>query len=141
MKQQTLKSFAISFLIASLLACGKPKSDLPETPLSPRNISGDEVSRLQNGVLVRFPATLGRVSENNCIEVFVPENYKKYNGDSKWALPSRLALEWPSFGGHQPGTNVIVTGKMIFIRNSSVPEETCNIIAGQLFEVTKIEYR
>ncbi len=90
---------------------------------------------MPNDVTVTFDAVIGRRT-NNCVELFVPDEYKKYNGDGKRAIPSRFIFNAPVI---KEGERVAVTGKMTFVRDSTDTYETCDIITGRLFDIIAIE--
>jgi hypothetical protein len=99
-----------------------------------------DISRLQHGLVVRFPATVRTRFGSNCIELFTPENFKKYDGDPKWAVSGRFLSESGFMDGLNGTRNAIVTGKMTFVRDETGTGGPCDIVAGQIFEITDIEY-
>lgn len=100
------------------------------------NVSGDYISRLPDGETVSFAAIIGDRDDNNCVEVFIPDEYKEHQGDGKWAIPSKFVFDVP---GIEKGKTVVVSGQMTFVRDSPNPRNTCNIITGRLFEVWDVK--
>jgi len=146
MKRKKLASASlILILFLSILAYNYLKSK--NRPLESnrnsqpiQNLSGAEISRLNNDVTVRFPATLVKRFGSNCIELFSQDDFKKYEADSKHAISSRFAFEPHLADQFWRTNNVIVTGKMTFLRNVSDTTKTCGIFTGHIFEITEIEY-
>jgi len=125
----------LSILVLSICCEKRQPASSDAVKLAP-DVTGNEISQLPDGHTVSFQAVLGRELGKNCVEVFVPSEYKKYSGDAKWAILSRLAIDAPYF---TEGRNVTVTGKMAFIRDSPDSRKTCGIVTGQLFEITKLD--
>ncbi len=100
-------------------------------------VTGDKIPQLKIGERAEFSAVIGKLSANNCIEVFVPDEYEKYKGDAIWAIPSRLATSVSPLGLSE-GKKAVVAGTMIRIKDSEDPLKTCNIVTGNLFEITAI---
>lgn len=131
------------FVMIFALNCKSQKNSLSvmnKTPQPVQNLNGEGISRLDNGVIVRFSATVVKQSGSNCIEVFAQDDFKKYNGDGKFAIFSRFAFEPRSIDSFEGSKNAIVTGRMTAIRDSADTNKTCGIYTGQLFEITEIEY-
>jgi hypothetical protein len=125
------------------LNCSNQKNELNATNKTSepvQNLTGEEISRLDNGKIVRFPATIVINSETDCVEIFAQDDFKKYNGDGKHAIFSRFASEPNSSDWFSRSKKAIVTGKMILIKNAIDTSKTCGIYTGQLFEITEIEY-
>lgn len=132
----------ILFLSIFAFNCTKQENHLSETykdSQAVQNLTGDQISQLDNGVTVRFPAMLVKQFGSDCIELFAQDDFKKYNGDGKFAVPSRLALDSNLSDPFEERKNVIVTGKMTFVKDVSDTSETCGIVTGKIFEITKIE--
>lgn len=102
------------------------------------DLSGEEISRLENGKIVRFPATVIQRGEDSCIELFANDDFNEYGGDGKHAVLSRLAegRRFDRLGEHTSG---VVTGNMIFVRVAAGDINTCGIVNGNIFEITDIE--
>ena len=70
------------------------------------------------------------------------DDFEKYNGDGKFAIPSKLVFE-PTFVASiywvDVVKEVVVTGKMMFVKDATGTSETCGIIAGNIFEISEIE--
>ena len=103
-----------------------------------QNINAIDISRLDNAVMVQFPAVLKKGLEANCIEIFSEDEFKKYDGAGKWSVPSRFAADARSTSFVE-GKKVLVRGKMIFVKDVSDTSKTCGIVTGQLFEITAVQ--
>lgn len=106
---------------------------------SVQNLTGEELSRLDKEVTVRFPAILIKRTGTNCIELFASDDFKKYNGDGKYSIFSRIAAASNLPDTFEEREEVIVTGKMTFIKNIADTSKTCGIVTGKLFEISNIE--
>lgn len=140
-----LIKIVISILLVSLLPFSYKKqeslsSDTHKNSQTIQNLSGEQISQFDNGITVRFPARLVKRFGSNCIELFAQDDFKKYEGDGKYAIYSRFAFEPSSFDWFKRKNDVIVTGKMTFVRDVTDTSKTCGIITGQIFEITEIEY-
>lgn len=129
MRKNRIVLILLFFILGA--GCSTQRALLTESRDLPSNVTGGEISRLKEGEVVTFAAILGK-RENSCVEVFVPEEYRKYRGDGKWALSSRFAFDPPEIA---EGTSVVVTGKVTFVRDSDDSRITCNIVTGNLFEI------
>ncbi|HEX8249513.1 MAG TPA: hypothetical protein VF599_15140, partial [Pyrinomonadaceae bacterium] len=132
----------VLILFSSVFAfnCTKQENRSTGNSQTIQNLAAEQISGLANGITVSFPATLVKQSESNCIELFAQDDFKKYNGDGKHAIFSRFASESrlaDLFEGEN--NSVVVTGKMIFVKDSTDISKTCGITTGQLFEITEIE--
>lgn len=105
-----------------------------------QTLDEERISQLQNGVTVRVPAILVKADESNCIKLFTPDEFKKYDGDWKWAVSSRLASDSDLSDSFAQRKEVIVTGKMIFVKDVADTSKSCGIVTGQIFEISDIEY-
>ncbi|HSK71670.1 MAG TPA: hypothetical protein VK892_08250 [Pyrinomonadaceae bacterium] len=133
----------ILFLSIFAFNCMKQENDLSDThknSLTIQNLTGEEISQLDNGVTVRFPARLVKRYRSNCIELFTPDDFKKYNGDGKYAIYSRFAFEPPWSDWFKRSNDAIVTGKMKNVKDVADTSKTCGIVTGQIFEITDVEY-
>jgi hypothetical protein len=143
MKQKKLSTVTVNFIIfLSIFALNcstTQKADKNNDNRLVQNLTGDQISRLENGVLVRFPATLLKRVESNCVELFAQDDFKKYNGDSKHAIISKLVFE-PLQLDLRESKVAVVTGKMVSVRDANDTSETCGIVTGKIFEITDIEY-
>jgi len=128
--------FAALVAILGTSGCGGQQSESRKS-VRHGNLTGDEISRLKIGETVEFPAVIGRLSGNNCLEAFVPDEYEKYNGDGKWSVSSRLGTPVSS-SGLSEGKRVVVVGSMARIKDSEDPVKTCGIVTGNLFEISAI---
>lgn len=127
-------------IILFTFGCWKSQSQLTKSEANHqqvKNISANEISQLENGVTVQFPAILKQGAETNCIEIFNEDEFKKYNGDLKWAVLSRFASDSRSTS-FEEGKKVLITGKMTLVKGVSDTSKTCGIVTGQLFEITEI---
>ena len=104
-----------------------------------QNTSEFNVSNLMEGETASFRAVLVKYPGTNCIELFNPTDYKKYNGDSLWAATAKFAVEPRTLFLQGWRKEVIVTGKMTFVRNSTDTAKTCGIVTGQIFEIFEIK--
>ena len=140
------KLFTNSFLLLVVvfgLNCSDQKNESSMTNKTSqpiKNLTIEEIPQLEYGKIVRFPATLVKSLGNDCIEIFVQDDFEKYNGDSKNAIFSRLGSEEESWWWFFGSRKAIVTGKMTFIKDSPDPEKTCGTVTGQFFVITEIEY-
>jgi hypothetical protein len=133
----------ILLLSISTFSCIKQEnrsSDTYKNSQTVQNLTGEQISRLDNGVTVRFPARLVRRFGSNCIELFAQDDFKKYEGDRKYAIFSRFAFEPSSFDWFERNNGVIVTGKMTFVRDVKDTSKTCGVVTGQIFEIIDVEY-
>lgn len=103
-----------------------------------QNTSEFNVSNLKEGETASFRAVLVKTPGTYCIELFDPTDYKKYNGDSLWAATAKFETEPRTLFLEGWRKEVIVTGKMTFVRNSTDTGETCGLRAGQIFEISSI---
>ena len=94
------------------------------------------MSKLARGVEVNFDAILGQRFNNNCVYLFLPDEFDHYHGDEKWAFPASTA-EADAFEIAY-GERVTVTGFKTFIRDSQDTVATCDVETGELFEIRNI---
>jgi len=94
------------------------------------------MSKLARGVEVNFDAILGQRFNNNCVYLFLPDEFDHYHGDEKWAFPASTA-EADAFEIAY-GERVTVTGFKTFIRDSQDTVATCDVETGELFEIHNI---
>jgi hypothetical protein len=144
-KKVSATPVVILIVFAGLFAlnCADRKNNLSvtnKTSQPVQNLTGEELSRLDIGKIVRFPATVVNSSENGCVELFAQDEYQKYNGDSKFAIRSKFAAESKPDQRFWGSKNAIVTGKMNFVKDSTDTDKTCGINTGHIFEITEIEY-
>ena len=106
-----------------------------------RDETGINISRLENNVEVRFRAVVVNRLDGECIELFTPEEFEKYDGDPKWAASAVLNFK-PGLLDPLPTTgNAIVNGRMTFVRRDlNDTSGPCGIVAGQLFQIEGLEY-
>jgi hypothetical protein len=136
-----LSVFFISFI--GILSFGCIKFQTEAIQISDNNIpvidpSGDDISTLEIGKLVKFPAVLVRSIGSSCVELFIEDEYKKYDGDGKWAITAKFQKE-PSFLSRLFGSKtVMVKGKMTIVKDSKDTSNTCGIGTGNIFEIIEI---
>lgn len=130
----------ILFFSIFALNCIKQKSHLSNNSQTVQNLTGEQISRLDRDVLVRFPATIIKRYGSNCIELFAQDDFKKYDGDGKHAIFSRFAFESSLDDWFEKSNNAIVSGKMTFVKDVTDTSKTCGIVTGNIFEITEIEY-
>jgi hypothetical protein len=124
----------------NLITTQEPFGDAEKDSSPILQLTGDEISSLDTNAIVRFPATLVKRFGSDCIELFAPGDFERYEGDAKNAIYSRstAALPWHAWFGMN--YKVVVTGKLVFIKDSPDPATNCGIVTGHIFEITKIEY-
>lgn len=132
--------FFLSVFVFNYLKSHNRLSESRNNYLPVRNITAEEISRLEYNILVRFPAKLIKRSGSSCIELFTQDNFKKYNGDPKHAIFSRFVFEPRSADWFEKSSEAMVTGKMTFIKDAADTSSTCGIVTGRIFEITEIEY-
>jgi len=132
----------ILFLTVFALSCQTTEHRSVRNDDSPpvQTLAGDEISRLDDDVIVRLTATLVKRYKGNCIELFAQDDFNEYSGDGKYAVPSRLAFAPLSADLSTEGKAVVVTGRMRFVRDAYDSSKTCGIVTGKIFEITAIEY-
>lgn len=141
------KTVSVSFLIIlslCIFVCNCAKTEnrtdkLNKDYRSVQSLTGEEISQLKIDETVRFPAILVKRDKGDCVELFTAKDFSKYNGDSKWAILSRLALNSNLSDSFDEKTEMIVTGKMIFVKGVADTSKTCGILVGNLFEISNIE--
>ena len=110
----------------------------PRHSLQTQNLTGTEILKLNSDEMVQFPATL--VRRNSCIELFAQDDFRKFNGDGKFAIWSRFADGSIPNQPLDESRDAIVTGKMTFVKDVPDTSKTCGIATGYVFEITEIEY-
>ena len=75
---------------------------------------------------------------DRCIDLFIPEEFEKYNGDGKWAISSNLGFQPGLFDQVRERGKGIVSGKYVFVKD--VHGGPCGVVTGKLFEIDKIDY-
>jgi hypothetical protein len=106
------------------------------TPISKVNWSA--ISKTPVGVMLRFEAIVIQRRGQKCIEIFNADEFERYSGDPKWAIPARLGFDLGFFQTLPVNSRAAVTGKYVFVRD--VHDGPCGIVSGQLFEISGIEY-
>jgi len=106
--------------------------------LSVLRVSGNEISKTKAGLVIRFEAIVVDRAEDNCIYLFMPDEFTKYGDDPKWAISATLGSEPGVFERVRPTGRAIVTGKYLFVRDAQ--NGPCSVISGQLFEIEQIDY-
>jgi hypothetical protein len=101
-------------------------------------LSGSAISQTEPNVTVRFEAVVVSRETGKCIELFTRDEFKKYDGDPKWTISSRLGFEPGNFNSLRESGDAMVTGKYVFVRG--VNDGQCGIVTGRLFEIDEIEY-
>lgn len=142
LSRNILSAIFVIFIGSFFSSCQNAQNEtanIKEDNIPVINPSGFKISNLEVGKIVKFPAVLAKSYGNTCAEIFTQEEYKKYNGDSKWAVTAKFKNE-PSFiESLLTGKNVMITGKMTFVRDSKDTNNTCRIITGHIFEIIEIE--
>jgi hypothetical protein len=106
-------------------------------PISVR--SATDISATPVGRPIRFEAVIVDRPGNKCIDVFLPDEFEKYEGDGKWAIQSRLQPQLSGFGHPEGMSRGIVTGEYAFVRD--IQDGPCGIVTGHIFEISNIEYK
>ena len=143
MKRQLFVVFVVLARVAGCLIAyshlSKPRhlgTDMSSIPVS--KLSGSEISQTEPNVNIRFEAVVVNSEGRKCIELFTPDEFQKYDGDSKWAISSILGFEPGLFNRLRESGRAMVTGRYVFVRD--VHDGPCGIVTGQLFEISEIEY-
>ncbi len=142
-KSRIIPVILILFLTIFAFNCAKQEHRSSENYNNSRtvqNLTGAQISQLDAGVTVRFPATLVKGFGSSCIELFAQDDFKKYDGDGKHSIYSRFAFETNFYDWFPKSNDAIVTGKMIFVKDAADTSKTCGVVTGHLFEITEIEY-
>lgn len=131
----------ITLIAASLFGFGylirsSKRSESASIPLL--KTSGSEIARTPVDQVIRFEAVVLNRPLDNCIDLFIPDEFEKYNGDIKWSISSTLGFKPGLFDGISDKRTAIVTGKYVFVRD--VEAGPCNLVTGHLFVIDKIEY-
>lgn len=138
-----LKSLAISLVILISFGSGCPHkqtrvAEKTDDFKAIQDLSGQQISRLKSGVTVRFPARLvTRIDD--CIHMFAQDDFHDYGSDEKFAIPSKLVFTPSSDLSLDGSDRVVVTGAMTFVKDEENTRGTCDIITGNIFEISKIE--
>jgi hypothetical protein len=139
--KQNLSNILLTFIIffGFLFSISCQNLQINPNKSKSNKISGDEISQLELNKVVSFPAIVVKEFNSNCIYIYTEDKFNKYNGDSKWAVSARFENnETPFFMlfWTKKGT---VTGKMIFLKDVTDTDKTCDIVTGNIFEISKIE--
>jgi hypothetical protein len=135
-----VKTFACGLLSLMMFGCQRDPTLVSGNTVERKDLSGEEISRLDKGVLVRFRARLRRPrTEDKCIELFTPDDFSRYNFDGKYAITSTLLVTPESPDLVDGSKEVVVTGKMTFVRDVEDTNHSCGGITGNLFQITEIE--
>jgi len=131
-----LHNAALVFVLASFsLSCARQQ---PNDRTSEPNHS-DEIPELKLDKFVRFRAIIRKqTGVPRCTELFRPEDFEKYHGDGKLAIPANTAEGDTLPDKFEQPTEVVVSGELKWVHDSD-PLENCGVITGEVFMITSIE--
>ena len=127
---------ATGLIVSVYLSRTSKRSESSSIPLL--TASGSEISRTPIEQVIRFEAVVVGRPLDNCIDLFTPDEFVKYNGDSKWSTSSTLGFKPGWFDGVSGASKAIVSGKYKLVRD--VENGPCNIVTGLVFVIDDIEY-
>ena len=132
-------NYLVIFIIVLALSGCRQTTPADHSNVPVRELTGDEISRLPIGEIVRFPAIVVKGLASDCVEIFTADDFTKYEGDGKYAIASRLT---DNAGLYEklPGTfSGVVTGRMTVVRDNTDPTRFCGIVTGGVFEIISID--
>lgn len=112
------------------------RTDNSPTPIS--DVRGAGISSTPTNIQMRFEAVIVNRPKDRCIDVFIPDEFEKYNGDVKWAISSDLGFDPGLFDRVRDSGRGIVSGKYVFVKDAH--DGPCGVVTGKLFEIDEIDY-